>query len=165
MTYTATCGNDRFLTPWVRPRIKLESSRTLCWVLNLLSHHRDSLESLFYTTRQKEGMLWGGGAMRQSRGCVPSGNSSGLCADVWEGGVGGRGQCRGECRGQTRSSITGKSCPLAHHGLGGRLHCRAPCPLSLPNEAGRYGRCAPRMRRRVQGWGSTDSCFLCIRKI
>lgn len=24
--------------------------------------------------------------MRQSRGCVPSGNSSGLCADAWEGG-------------------------------------------------------------------------------
>lgn len=94
---------------------------------------------------------------------IPAGSAQTFGREVR--GVGGRGQCRGECRGQTRSSITGKSCPLAHHGLGGRLHCRAPCPLSLPTEAGRYGRCAPRMRRRVQGWGSTDSCFLCIRKI
>ena len=42
-TYTAACSNARSLTHWVKPGIKPASSWTLCWVLNLLSHNRNSM--------------------------------------------------------------------------------------------------------------------------
>ena len=43
VTYTAACGSPGSLwTRWVKPRIKLASSRRLCWVLNLLNHNRNS---------------------------------------------------------------------------------------------------------------------------
>ena len=40
-TCMAPCGNAGCLTHWVRPGIKLESSRTLCWDLNPLRPNRN----------------------------------------------------------------------------------------------------------------------------
>ena len=45
-TYTTAHGNARALNHWVRPRIKLASSRTLCQVLNLLSHNETPKEPI-----------------------------------------------------------------------------------------------------------------------
>ena len=41
-TYTTACGNTRSLAHWARSGIKPPSSRTLCLVLNLLSHNGNS---------------------------------------------------------------------------------------------------------------------------
>ena len=48
VTYAAGCSNTESLTHWARPRIKHESSPTLCWVLNPLSHDGNSMLYLFY---------------------------------------------------------------------------------------------------------------------
>ena len=40
-TYTTAPSNARSLTHWARPGIEPASSRTLCWVLSLLSHNRN----------------------------------------------------------------------------------------------------------------------------
>ena len=40
--YAAACSNTRPLTHWGRPEIKPPSSQTLCWVLNPLSHCRNT---------------------------------------------------------------------------------------------------------------------------
>lgn len=40
--YTTAHGNTRSLTHWVRPGMEPASSRTLCQVLNLLSHNESS---------------------------------------------------------------------------------------------------------------------------
>ena len=40
--YTIACGNTRSLTYWVRPVIKSTLSQILYWVLNPLSHSRNS---------------------------------------------------------------------------------------------------------------------------
>ena len=42
-TYTVTCGSIRSLTHWARPGIKTSSSQRQHWVLNPLSHNRNSL--------------------------------------------------------------------------------------------------------------------------
>ena len=47
VTYTAACGNAGSLTPWVRPGIKPASSQRQHWVLNLLSHNRNSQFFIF----------------------------------------------------------------------------------------------------------------------
>ena len=39
------CGNAGSLTCWVRPGIESSSSWMLCWILNLLSHRRNSQRS------------------------------------------------------------------------------------------------------------------------
>ena len=44
MTYNAARHNTRSLAHWARPGIIPASSPTLCWVLNLLDHNRNSLE-------------------------------------------------------------------------------------------------------------------------
>ena len=41
-TYTAVCSNASSLMHWVRPGIEPSSSWTPCWLLNLLSHNRNS---------------------------------------------------------------------------------------------------------------------------
>ena len=41
-TYAAAGGNAGSLTHWSRPEVEPTSSRTLCWVLNQLSHNRNS---------------------------------------------------------------------------------------------------------------------------
>ena len=41
-TYTTACGNAGSLTHWARPGIEPAFIQTLSWVLNLLSHHRNS---------------------------------------------------------------------------------------------------------------------------
>ena len=41
-TYTSDCSNARSLTHWARPGTKPTSLRTLCLVLNLLSHNGNS---------------------------------------------------------------------------------------------------------------------------
>ena len=42
VTNTATCSNARSLTHWARLGIELASSQKRCWVLNPVSHHRNS---------------------------------------------------------------------------------------------------------------------------
>ena len=46
-TYAAACGITGSLTHWARPGIKPASSLTLCRVLNLLSHNRNSWSFFF----------------------------------------------------------------------------------------------------------------------
>ena len=41
-TYTTACGNTRSLAHWARPEIEPTSSQKQCWVLNPLSHSRNS---------------------------------------------------------------------------------------------------------------------------
>ena len=41
-TYATAYCNARSLTHWVQPGIEPKSSRTLCWVLNPMSHNEDS---------------------------------------------------------------------------------------------------------------------------
>ena len=48
-TYTAACSNSGSLTCWARPGIKPSSSQTLCQVLNLLSHSRNSIWVNFFS--------------------------------------------------------------------------------------------------------------------
>ena len=43
-TYTTAHGNATSLTHWARPGIEPASSQQQCWVLNLLSHNRNSWE-------------------------------------------------------------------------------------------------------------------------
>ena len=50
VTYAAASGNVRSLTHWVTPGIKCTSSRTLCQVLNLLSHNGNSKSFLLMHT-------------------------------------------------------------------------------------------------------------------
>ena len=45
--------NARSLTHWARPGTEPTSSRTRCWVLNLLSHSGSSWSYIFVTTRGK----------------------------------------------------------------------------------------------------------------
>ena len=47
VTYPAACSNARSLTQWARPGIKLTSLMTLCQVLNVLSHNRNSHTKYF----------------------------------------------------------------------------------------------------------------------
>ena len=44
----AACSNTRSLTHWVRPGIEPASSQRQCWVLNPLSHNRNSLMHTFF---------------------------------------------------------------------------------------------------------------------
>ena len=55
------CSYARFLTHWVRPRIKPTSSWTLCWALNLLSHKGNSTFPDFKTPAlfPSSPSLWG----------------------------------------------------------------------------------------------------------
>ena len=46
--YAAVCGNAGSLTHQARPGIEPASSRTLYWVLNLLSHNRNSVFSFSF---------------------------------------------------------------------------------------------------------------------
>ena len=46
-TYTTAHDNARSLTHWARPGIEPETSWTLCQVLNLMSHTRNSLGRIF----------------------------------------------------------------------------------------------------------------------
>ena len=43
----SACGNPGSLTHWAAPGIKPTSSQTLCWVLNPLSHNRNSKKLIF----------------------------------------------------------------------------------------------------------------------
>ena len=47
-TYAAACGNTRSSTHWARPGVEAASSRTLCRVLNPVSHNSSSSELLLY---------------------------------------------------------------------------------------------------------------------
>ena len=48
-TYATACSNIRSLTHWRKSGIKCLSSRTLCWVINPLSHNGNALVSYFWT--------------------------------------------------------------------------------------------------------------------
>ena len=75
-------GNTRFLTPCVRPGIEPASSRTLCWVLNPLSHNGNSLMHFLISAFQKT-------MIQNMLGCcnfLPSDRCRGLShphADSW----------------------------------------------------------------------------------
>ena len=47
VTFTTACDHAGSLTNRARPGIEPGSSRTVCWVLNLLSHKRNTLQSYF----------------------------------------------------------------------------------------------------------------------
>lgn len=48
MTHAAVCGNARFLIHRERPGIQPASSKTLCWVLNLLEPQQELLTKYFF---------------------------------------------------------------------------------------------------------------------
>ena len=52
-SYAADHGNAGSLTHWTRTGMEPASSQTLCWVLNLLSHNRNSVLSVFKGTDSK----------------------------------------------------------------------------------------------------------------
>ena len=52
-TYVRACDNAGSLTHWARPGVKSTSSWTLCWVLNPLSHNRNSGCIFFFSLRNE----------------------------------------------------------------------------------------------------------------
>ena len=57
-SYTTACSNSGSLTHGAKPEIEPASSRTLCWVLNLLSHNGNSSFSPQWGLRQNSGSVF-----------------------------------------------------------------------------------------------------------
>ena len=66
--YTTAHGNAGSLTHWVRPGIEAAFSRTLCWVLNSLSHKENPqvffLFVLFFLPKQQKFLSHGSGSWK-----------------------------------------------------------------------------------------------------